>query len=384
MFARRRKFEQTIVKKGNRGASCTTSVVARVILISSGIHPSLGSKVILMRKRLWVLCFLLCFGVALAHADAALLLEEPYGGFGEMNPTGHAAVYLSRVCAASPTMLRRCAPGETGVVISRYYKIGGYDWIAIPLTAYFYAVDNPARIPEYANASLVSELRDTYRRANLEMVAPDDAKGEAPRGEWTLLVGEAYDRKIYGFQIATTADQDDELIRLLNERPNHRSRIGEATFLLTHNCADFAKGIFDFYYPHSVHRNILADAGITTPKQVAKSLVKYARKHPDIEFSTFVIPQIPGSRHRSSSVDGVAEALVKSKKYLVPLAFLHPFVTGSVALLYLGEGRFSPSHQVKLFPESPEIAAWQEDAHESVAASQRDSLKEKPTVQATE
>jgi hypothetical protein len=338
----------------------------------------------MMRKTLWVLCFLLGLGVLRAHADAALLLEEPYGGFGELNPTGHAAVYLSRVCAASPTMLRRCSPGETGVVISRYYKIAGYDWVAIPLTAYFYAVDDPSHVPEYANSSLVSELRDTYRRANLEMVAPDGPKGEAPGGEWTLLVGEAYDRKIYGFQIETTPEQDDELIRMLNQRPNHRSGVGAATFLLTHNCADFARGIFNFYYPHSVHRNVFADLAITTPKQVAKSLVKYARKHTDLQFSTFVIPQIPGSRHRSSSVDGVAEALVKSKKYLVPLAFLHPFITGSVALLYIGEGRFSPSRQVKLFPESPEIAAMQEDFHENIVAPQRDTLKERPTVQASE
>jgi hypothetical protein len=339
----------------------------------------------MMRKSLWVLCVLLCLGVLRAHADAALLLEEPYGGFGEMNPTGHAAVYLSRVCAASPTVLRRCMPGETGVVISRYYKIGGWDWVAIPLTAYFYAVDDPTRVPGYANASLVSELRDTYRRANLEMVAPDGPKGESPGGEWTLLVGEAYDRKIYGFQIETSEEQDDELIRLLNERPNHRSRVGAATFLLTHNCADFAKGILNFYYPHSVHRNLFADAGITTPKQVAKSLVAYARKHPDVHFSSFVIPQIPGSRHHSSSVDGVAEALVKSKKYLVPLAFLHPFITGSVALLYLGEGRFSPSRQVKLFPESPEIAALEEDTHENIGIVQtRDSLKERPPVQSSQ
>ena len=34
--------------------------------------------------------------------------------------TGHAAVYLSGVCAETPLVLRRCGPGETGVVLSRY------------------------------------------------------------------------------------------------------------------------------------------------------------------------------------------------------------------------------------------------------------------------
>ena len=82
-----------------------------------------------------------------AHADATLLLEEPYGHFGAFTATGHAAVYLSRVCAETPVRLRRCLPGETGAVISRYNKVAGYDWIAIPLTPYLYAVDETDDIP---------------------------------------------------------------------------------------------------------------------------------------------------------------------------------------------------------------------------------------------
>ena len=60
--------------------------------------------------------------------QAALLLEEPYGVFGTLNPTGHAAIYLERVCADTPVHLRLCNPGETGVVISRYKGMAGYDW----------------------------------------------------------------------------------------------------------------------------------------------------------------------------------------------------------------------------------------------------------------
>lgn len=325
-------------------------------------------KADMTRSRLWAICFLLFLASAQARADAALLLEEPYGEFGEVNPTGHAAIYLSRVCAASPTLLRRCLPGETGVVISRYYRIAGYDWLAISLSAYLYAVDDPTRVPEFANAELVSDLRDRYRRSHLEMLAPDGPNGATPRGEWTLLAGEAYDRKIYGFQIETSQEQDDELIQVLNQEPNHRTRRQLTNFLISHNCADFARGIFNFYYPHSVHRNFFADAGVTTPKQVASSLVKYARRHPDLQFFSFVIQQVPGSMHRSHPVDGVAEALVRTKKYLVPLALLHPFITGSVALLYLGEGRFSPSRQVKRFPTSPEIAAFLQSRQENVFA----------------
>ena len=52
-----------------------------------------------------------------AHAQATLLLEEPYSYDGTFAGTGHAAVYLSRVCAETPITLRRCGPGETGVVL---------------------------------------------------------------------------------------------------------------------------------------------------------------------------------------------------------------------------------------------------------------------------
>ena len=69
----------------------------------------------------------------LAHADAALLVEEPYGSFGGAVPTGHSAIYLPKVCATTPTELRRCNPGELGVVISRYRHVAGRDWLAIPL-----------------------------------------------------------------------------------------------------------------------------------------------------------------------------------------------------------------------------------------------------------
>ncbi len=85
-------------------------------------------------------------------------MEEPYGAFGRVNPTGHAAVYLSQVCAESPTKLRLCEAGENGVVISRYHRVGGYDWIAIPLIPYLYAVDEPQDAPLYANRGNGGEL----------------------------------------------------------------------------------------------------------------------------------------------------------------------------------------------------------------------------------
>ncbi len=283
-------------------------------------------------------------GCASARADASLLLEEPFGEFGAMNPTGHAAIYLNHVCAETPTQLRPCRDGEAGVVLSRYHRIDGYDWLAIPLIPYLYAVDDPVEIPATATARLEMKLRDTYRRNHLMDLVPDDPVHEIPRGEWIELVGASYDRRIYGFTVATTAEQDDALMALFNDRRN----ISHFN-LLFNNCANFSEKVLNFYYPHSIHRNFIADAGVMTPKQAAKSLVKYARRHPDVEMRTFVIPQVPGTIPRSKPVDGVVESLVKSKKYVVPLAALHPFVAGTLIAAYLGDGRFKPDPHAEVY-----------------------------------
>src|SRR3974377_2493894 len=80
-----------------------------------------------------------------AHAQAAMLMEEPFGFFGFLNPTGHDAVYFERICAETPVKLRRCAPGEQGAVITRYQGIAHYDWIAVPLLPYLYGVVNASK-----------------------------------------------------------------------------------------------------------------------------------------------------------------------------------------------------------------------------------------------
>jgi len=266
-------------------------------------------------------------------------MEEPFGFFGSMNPTGHAAIYLSRVCAQTPISLRPCAPGEMGVVISRYHKVAGYDWIAIPLIPYLYAVDQVDEIPTDPDEKAVDNLRDRYRREHLSELIADGPAGAAPKGEWIQLVGASYDRKIYGFELKTTTQQDDAIIAYLNARPNH------AHFnLLFRNCSDFAREVFNTYYPHALHRNLIADTGFTTPKEIAKLLVRYGHEHPDLRFSAFVIPQVPGKLGRSTPTRGVLESLVKTKKYALPLVCLHPWVAGTMGLAYLAAGRFNPSH----------------------------------------
>lgn len=290
------------------------------------------------------------FACSSAFADASLLLEEPFGEFGAMNPTGHAAIYLNHVCAESPTRLRPCREGEHGVVLSRYHRIDGYDWLAIPLIPYLYAVDEVSEVPETATPRLELKLRDAYRREHLSALVPDSPKHEIPKGDWIQLVGASYDREIWGFEVATTPEQDAALIR----RFNHRKNVSHFN-LFFHNCADFSESVMNFYYPHSIHRNFIADLGMMTPKQAAKSLVKYSRRHEETDLDTFVIPQVPGTIPRSTPVDGVVESLVKSKKYVVPLAVVNPYVTGTLIAAYFTDGRFHPNPNATVFDPAREF-----------------------------
>ncbi|MGA8619087.1 MAG: hypothetical protein WB660_11295 [Candidatus Sulfotelmatobacter sp.] len=299
-----------------------------------------------IRRGLCTLCVLLTVSASWARASATLLLEEPYGKLGFFTATGHAAVYLSGVCAETPLVLRPCAPEELGAVISRYDGVGGYDWVAIPLIPYLYAVEQPDEIPLFAEPKMVSFLRDHYRRKHLEDVAQDSSNGGTPGGNWYELVGTAYDRTTYAFEIQTSPAQDRAFIQKYNASPN-RSHFRT----VSRNCADFVKDVINFYYPRALHRSAVADVGITTPKQMAKTMIKFSSRHPQLEFSRFVIPQVPGTQARSTPVHGVVESFFKSKKYIVPSAVVSPIFAGCVAAVYVGTGagHFDPARQALIF-----------------------------------
>jgi hypothetical protein len=321
-------------------------------------------------NRLGVSLAGLVLGATAARADVTLLLEDPYGDFGGMNPTGHAAIYLSKICAASPLSLRRCEEGEQGVVISRYHLIAGHDWIAIPVVPYLYAVNQAEEVPREVDEKDVASLRDDYRRRYLEDLAPDESDGSAPAGEWTQLVGASYDRSIYAFGIQTTEAQDDQFIQAFNSQPNKKS-----FNLLFHNCADFVRQAINFYYPKAIHRSFSSDVGIMTPKQAAKCLVRYGKRHPSLRFSSFMIAQVPGTMPRSHPVRGVLESLTRSKKYAVPLvslAVLHPYFGGSLAFAWAQTLHFDPRRAAGASDPvaEPSTVARQLQSNRSPAASQ--------------
>jgi hypothetical protein len=291
--------------------------------------------------------FLLYLGaLPQAHAGATLLLEEPYSYDGAFAGTGHSAVYLSHVCSDSPIILRLCREDESGVVLSRYDGVAGYDWIAVPLISYLYAVEQKDSIPLYADAKLIAFLRDQYRRDHFETLAPDRADGGTPEGNWYELVGASYDRTIYGFEIETSPEQDVLLITKLNRQQNR-----ERYNFVKQNCADFVREVIDFYYPHALHRSVIGDLGVTTPKQIAKMMVKYSRRHRELESSNFVLSQVPGAGGRSKPVHGVLESLVAAKKYMVPLAVVHPYIGVGLLVGYMGH-HFNPAKNAPIVASS--------------------------------
>jgi hypothetical protein len=303
-------------------------------------------------RSLRITAFALIVSAALgglrAHAQAALLMEEPYGFFGALNPTGHNAIYFDRICADTPTRVRRCGPGEMGAVIARYQGIAGYDWVAIPLIPYLYAVDNSTAVPERVNRRMVDRLRSRYHETHLEDLGDHVSPGNFLHGGWSQLIGAAYERRIYAFRFNTTPEQDDALIDRLNDNPNHTQ-----FNLLFSNCADFARVILNSYFPDTFGRSIFPNAGLTTPKQIAYKLVRYGHRHPDLGLDIFEIPQVPGYRRMSHSNKSIDESFVTTV-YAIPITILNPYVTGALLVDFLVRGEYHtiPRHPDVLGPES--------------------------------
>lgn len=293
-----------------------------------------------------VLALLLCYPTR-SRGQAALLMEEPYGFFGTLNPTGHTAIYFARICAETPTKLRRCEPGEMGSVISRYSDVAHHDWVVIPLIPYLYSVEDVSEVPERVNRENVHRLRNQYHEAHLLGLGKDVRKGDFWHGGWTQLVGVTYERRLYAFRFDTTEAQDDAFIERMN-RDKNRSHFE----LFYNNCADFSRKVMNFYFPRKFRRSFFPDAGMTTPKQITYKLVRYAKKHPELHLEVYEIPQIPGYRRMSRTNKSVSESLVTTG-YALPIALLNPYLAGGLFADYVVHGRYHliPKDPKKLLPD---------------------------------
>lgn len=180
---------------------------------------------------------------------------------------------------------------------------------------------------------------------------------------WRDGVAATFVREVNMFQVHTTAEQDERFIAWFNARPNINRYNG-----FTRNCADFAKGIVNFYFPHSARRNLLNDFGMTSPKAIARSFTHYGRKRLEMGLVAIRIPQLPGTFPRSSDCREGTEVAFRSKKWLFPM-LLKSNELGLFITSYVLTGRFNPAREVRRLP-SPEAADLRQ--HIALAESAQD------------
>ena len=263
-------------------------------------------------------------------------MEDPVNFIGHVTSSGHAALWFDHLCSDDHVHMRACQPGETGSVVSRYPHLNaGMDWLAISPGEYLFSVDTPEAIPTRASNAVLHQLQATYRTEHQASFRIDPG----PAG-WVQLTGEAYRRRVTLMRVRTTSEQDQKLMNWLNDRKN-----ASHFNIFYSNCADFIAAMLDVLYPGAVHRSLLFDAGMMTPKQLESGLHRYAMHHPELGWQVTVVPQVPGIK-RSGRVRGVTEAYLKSWWFLLPLDYLLPYELGAVTTLGLLDHRYSAKSDV--------------------------------------
>jgi hypothetical protein len=283
----------------------------------------------------------LCVLARPAGASVGVVLNESlHESMDRITGTGHTAVYFSNICPQSPVKLRLCEPGELGSVMSVYINIGedqSFGWNIVPLSTYLYGVEDPANRPLFASYKVKRVLEDRYRDNYLKDLCSTAACQTSPKAEWREMVAATLIRSVYIFAMDTTREQDEKLIAEFNASENKNQFNG-----LKRNCADFARHVINEYFPGAVKRDYINDFGMTSPKAVARTFSHYAEAHPDANFRVMHFAQAPGTIQRSSEVRAGTEQLYRSKKWLVPLAFLAYHELPAAAASYMILGRFNP------------------------------------------
>ncbi len=299
----------------------------------------------------WLGLFVM-MAVHAALADVGVVLADPTQiGASVWTHAGHTSVYLSNICAETPTKLRFCEPGEQGVILTAYpdfHEATAYEWNAVPVSLYLDGVTDPASAPLYASPAL--KLAQENAAAH-EWLAPVCA-GACPEVEhayWRDVVGATTVRDVYIFAVHTTRQQDEAFIDRGNRLPN-RNRYN----MVMYNCADFSRDMINLYFPHSVHRDVVNDLGMMGPKSAARSFTRYARKRPELGLYVLHFIQQPGVVARCGTARVGTEVAFHQPKYLIPAALIGDHeVAGSFFVAYFLTARFSLQHTYERFAATP-------------------------------
>src|ERR1700757_266554 len=297
-----------------------------------------------LTKALGLIALAACLVTSRAYGDVGVILNETLNeSVARVTGSGHTAVYFSRICPDTPVKLRLCRPGENGSVMSNYINLGEderYEWNIAPFNLYVYGVDDPVDRPMFGTEKIKAVLEERYRQQSLAAycTVKDCLKGD--KAEWREMVGANMIRSMYIFIVETTVQQDEDLIAKFNALPNENHFNG-----MTRNCADFTKNVIDTYFPHSAHRDVINDFGMTSPKAVARTFSHYAQNHPESNFRVLHFSQVPGTIKRSTEPHSGTGQLVPPKKLLLPMVIFADHDLPIVAAAYLITGRFNPERE---------------------------------------
>jgi hypothetical protein len=330
----------------------------RIALIHSGLATG-GSVTARVFRALVIPCFLTLMLASLlcprARADVGVVLNESLdSSVDRITGTGHSAVYFSRICPESPVKLRLCGPGEHGSVMSNYINIGedqSFEWNVVPLNVYLYGVESVENRPIFGSYKIKHVLEERYRNNYLRALCSGASCTNSYKAEWREMVAATLIRSLYIFVIDTTEEQDRKLIAEFNDSPNQNHFNG-----VTRNCADFTRRVINAYFPNATHPDYLNDFGMTSPKAIARSFTRYARKHPESNLRVLHYAQVPGTIKRSREVRAGTEQLYRSKKFLVPMLVFADEALPAVAASYLLTGRFNPEHEFERRPTVGEVS----------------------------
>jgi hypothetical protein len=330
-------------------------------------------------RSIAIAVLLLCLVCSRAYGDVGVVLNESLDTSVEwVTGSGHTAVYFSRICPESPVKLRLCRPGEEGSVMSNYINLGEdrpYEWNIAPLSVYVYGVEDPRNRPIFGSQKVKAVLEQRYREKMLSEYCSDKSCVTSDKAEWREMVGAGMSRSMYIFVVHTTLQQDLDLIAKFNSLPNENHFNG-----VTNNCADFTKDVIDTYFPHSAHRDVINDFGMTSPKAVARTFTHYALSHPGLQFRVLHFSQLPGTIKRSSEARSGTEQLYRSKKLLIPMVIFADYELPAVAAAYVLTGRFNPEHEFEAHP----TAQATETGNEIHAAKSEKDIARAEQLQAVE
>jgi hypothetical protein len=305
-------------------------------------------------NRILSLALLLLALCGCAYADVGLMLNEALRiGASKWTGAGHAAVYLSGVCASTPVQLRPCLPGEDGVVLTDYADFGEdrlYQWNAIPLNIYLYGVEDESERALYASPSVRWILQERYREKYLTGLCKGTCLTN-PDALWRESIGATFERDIYMFRVKSTPEQDLALI----EKFNRAGNVGHFSGF-RNNCADFAALVVNTYFPHSAKADRVNDFLMTSPKAIAKSFTHYAMKRPELEFRVIRYSQIPGDYKTSRDNRKGTEQLYRANRWRLPLAILRPQELLIFTSSYMVTGRVNPELELHRRPVEEVIA----------------------------